>query len=213
MSDQRASVRGKPTKKIVNVAGIEKDPIPALVIDESEGGLGIAIPRRMSMIDLPLGTKLLVDFGNAQRVAVVRHLQPLTWGSQLGIEWKFHELSRRVSEILTAAPRKHCELARILPKGIGTMWVYLETRQWGQLVASAERLRNDPVARDVPEFQQCVGEFQRQVQAIVSEAGSTDLIESSVELAMHDLVQASVTAAISGAQREGEVASEAPAEC
>lgn len=199
MTDQRTSDRGKPSKKIVNVIGIEKDPIPGFAIDESEGGLGIAIPRRLSAGELPLGTELIVHLGEVPRVAVVRHLQPLTWGCQLGVEWKFHELARRTRELLAAAPRKHHELARILPKAIGALWMYLETRQWGQLVARAGQLRDERVARDLPLFQQCVETFQQRVRQIVSEGGRVDLIASSVELAVHDLVQACVAAAIESA--------------
>ena len=172
----------------VMLYGLGPAKSPAIVIDESFGGLGVATPLKLGVEQT--GTEISVDMTGVQNKAVVRHVSMLPSGCRLGLEWKAQAVSRCLRDLLKAEQTsvEHQQLARILPGGLSMMWKLCEAERWTHLLNSADRLRKEAAACQVHELSAPIERFQSKVREAADAQDSTEA-RQLVELELNRLIE------------------------
>ena len=181
----RTSDRMNPTRDKATVHGLIAEPVLAAVIDESFGGLGIAVPVKLQP-GQGVDVELMIDYGGVSCVALVRHVAILPSGARLGLEWKAQALSRCLRELLKVDTQINQELGRILPGGLSMMWKLFEAERWEFLLDNADRLRREVSSCGVHDLTQKIQEFQAVVQNEIDNPSAGD--KSEVEKALNSLI-------------------------
>lgn len=170
LENQRKTERVPPEQPNLMIFGMGPHPIPAVVLDESFGGLGIAAPIKIEA-GAEIDVKMSDQMGGIRTVALVRHAKPLPSGTRAGLEWKAMALSRCLRDLLNAqkSSKKHKSLSRILPGGLSVMWKLFEGGRWEHLLDGADRLRKEAAACDVQELSAPIERFQKSVRSAVDD--------------------------------------------
>lgn len=182
--NNRSTERVQPRTQTVVLHGLVEGPVPAIVIDESFGGLGVAAPVHLntgSEVDI----ELCVEMGGIRSNAIVRHSVALPSGCRLGIEWKAQALSRCLRDLLSveSTSEKLQPLVRILPGGLSVMWKLFEAQRFSQLLHSADRLRKEAAACGVTELSGPIEKFQCSVREVLdgnNDDDASDIIEQEL---------------------------------
>ena len=157
------------------------EEIPAIVLNESFGGLGVAAPVKIEP-GREIDVELCVEMGGIRNVAFVRHASSLPSGCRLGLEWKAQAVSRCLRDLLRAekASKKHHQLVRILPGGLSVMWKLCEAERWEQLIDSADRLRKEGAACQVHELSAPIERFQSKVRNAIETSTANEVVEDEL---------------------------------
>jgi len=173
-----------PTRDKATVHGLTPEPVLAAVIDESFGGLGIAVPVKLQP-GQGVDVELTIEYGGVSCVALVRHVAVLPSGARLGLEWKAQALSRCLRELLKVETQVNQELGRVLPGGLSMMWKLFEAERWEFLLDNSDRLRREVSSCGVHELTQLITQFQTVVQAMIDNPSEDKL---PVEDALNSLI-------------------------
>ena len=167
-ADNRNTNRMPPSQSSVLLHGLREGPVPAAVIDESFGGIGVAAPVKLNE-GIGIGIELTVQMDTVQSSAIVRHVVELPSGCRLGLEWKAQALSRCLRNLLVAKKTAHRyqPLVRILPGGLSLMWKLLEAGRWQHLVDGSDRLRKEAAACGVTEMSGPIDRFQKAIREAI----------------------------------------------
>lgn len=167
----------------VMIHGLPTGTVPAIVIDESFGGLGVAAPIQFEA-GQAADVELTIDMDGVRNTAIVRHVSALPSGCRLGLEWKAQAVSRCLRDLLKAekSSQNHQQLVRILPGGLSMMWKLYEAERWPQLLNSADRLRKEAAACSVNELSAPIERFHTKVGEAVDSASpdAGQLIEAEL---------------------------------
>lgn len=192
--NQRATGRVQPNKPRVRIHGLQEQSVPAVVLDESFGGLGIAAPVSRIEEGAELDVELSIDSSGVRSLAVVRHQASLPSGSRLGIEWKAQALSRQLRDLLIADSRDaNHSLARILPGGLSTMWKLFEASRWQHLIASADRLKKESAAAQTTSLLRPIEQFQLAVHQHLGHEADAAAV-SAVRAELDELIEQCIAA-------------------
>lgn len=196
LTNQRSSGRVLPKLPQVRLYGLRASPVPAVVLDESFGGLGIAAPIDFLEPASEIDVELAFDSGVVRSLAVVRHAAALPSGCRLGIEWKAQALSRKLRDLIDVPPHGALQphpLARILPGGLSMMWKLFEAGRWQHLIDSGERLKKETAAAQVITLLGPIEQFQQAVALHTDSAGEVDVPE--IRRALELLIERCICAA------------------
>lgn len=196
--NSRVANRMSPTKDSALVHGLTATPVPAAVIDESFGGIGIAVPLKLvgddSVRELA-ERELTVEYGGVSCVAVIRHVAPMQTGCRLGLEWKAQALSRCLRDLLKLQPDVGEELTRILPGGLSMMWKLYEASRWHFLLDSTDRLRRQVSSCKVSELNEPIEHFQQIIREVSGLGESTtDAAKEQVKAGLNNLIRQCIAA-------------------
>ena len=188
LSNQRTTGRVSSSTATVMIHGLSKEAIPAIVLDESFGGLGVAAPLHFDS-GTEVDIELSVEMGGIRSVALVRHCTALPSGCRLGLEWKAQALSRCLRDLLAvgSSAQKHQSLVRILPGGLSVMWKLFEAGKWAHLVDSADRLRKEAAACRVNELSAPIEQFQAGVLAAI-DANDSENASIAIKTELNKLI-------------------------
>ena len=187
--NNRSTERVPPRTQTVILHGLVDGPVPAIVIDESFGGLGVAAPVHLntgSEVDI----ELCVEMGGIRSNAIVRHSVGLPSGCRLGLEWKAQALSRCLRDLLSveSTSGKLQPLVRILPGGLSVMWKLFEAQRFSQLLHSADRLRKEAAACGVTELSGPIEKFQCGVREVL-DGDRANEASDTVEQELNELIR------------------------
>lgn len=187
LENQRKTERVPPEQPNLMIFGLGPHPIPAVVLDESFGGLGIAAPVKIEA-GAEIDIKMSDGMGGIRTVALVRHAKPLPSGTRVGLEWKAMALSRCLRDLLSAqkTSKKHQSLSRILPGGLSVMWKLFEGGRWEHLIDGADRLRKESAACNVQELSAPIERFQATVRDAMKDESKDP--REAVRLALDGLI-------------------------
>lgn len=184
----RSSDRVGLDASTVVLIGLDDEPVPAVVIDESFGGIGVAAPIKIQA-GSQLGMELTVETGALRSVALIRHTTALPSGCRLGLEWKALALSRGLRELLNLGQSSttNQQLIRILPGGLSVMWKLYEAKRWEHLLASADRLRKEAAACHVHSLSKPIDNFQDAIRHSMTDQSAED-VEDVVQRELTQLI-------------------------
>ena len=173
VEELRNANRLDPTKDTAIVHDLLKRPVTAVVVDESFGGIGIAVPIKLSsdadkqhLVD----REITVEYGGVKCVAVVRHVARMVSGCRLGLEWKAQALSRVLRDLLSVKADSNQELVRVLPGGLSLMWKLYEAGHWPMLKENAARLRKQVRNCGADQLLESIEEFFVTVSQVAQDA-------------------------------------------
>lgn len=197
-TDSRHSHRMNPTQQTALIHGLTPTPTLAAVIDESFGGIGIAVPLKLApdagkrdWEDL----KLTVEYAGVTCSAVIRHVEMIESGCRLGLEWKAQALSRCLRDLLDLLPNADQDLRQMLPGGLSMMWKLYEAERWDVMHESAGRLLRQISKSDNAEFVEAIVQF-KQVMQETSESLTTtkespkERVHTALDILVCDCLQA-----------------------
>lgn len=141
--NSRHGSRMEPTQNDALLHGLLPTAVPVAVIDESFGGIGVAVPLKLASEDSAerlSGREITVEYTGVSNTAVIRHVARLEAGCRLGLEWKAQALSRYLRDLLKLQPNVGEELTRFLPGGLSMMWKLYEAERWFVMRENADRL-------------------------------------------------------------------------
>jgi hypothetical protein len=186
--NHRSSDRVSPSKSTVALHGLRPEPVPAIVIDESFGGIGVAAPFRIEP-GREIDIELSVEMGGIRSTALVRYATKLPSGCRLGLEWKAQALSRGLRDLLTTdtSSKENLQLVRILPGGLSVMWKLFESQRWEQLLASADRLRKEAAACRAQSLSEPIDRFQHGIREAMEAEEGVDA-NSAIENELNTLI-------------------------
>ena len=190
--NQRLTNRIGPSVDTATVHGLTPEPLPAAVLDESFGGLGLAIPFQCDPKS-QLNVAVMIEIDEVKTTALIRHVVPLPSGSRIGIEWKAQAVSRCFHQLAQLSDKAASDpLNQILPGGLSFMWKLFESGKFHHMLQSADRLRREAVACNAPALTAPIERFQSQVGSIVdthSEADIRDLAQRELNLLIEKCVE------------------------
>lgn len=193
--NSRTANRMHPTTDTAVVHGLTEKPILAAVIDESFGGIGIAVPLKLEP-DQGIDIELTVEYGGVSCVALVRHVAALPSGCRLGLEWKAQALSRCLRDLLKIQPEENVDLLRVLPGGLSMMWKIYESGRWCVLIDCAGRLRRQVGATDAIDLDigKPIDQFCERVQEVADSDHDDVIAKQMVCAALNDLIKRCINA-------------------
>ena len=197
--NSRTANRMSPTKDTALVHGLTSSPVPAAVIDESFGGLGIAVPLKLTgeeAVSELADRELNIEYGGVSCVAVIRHVATMESGCRLGLEWKAQSLSRCLRDLLKLQPNGGGEdLARILPGGLSMMWKLYEASRWHFLLDNTDRLRRQVASCGVTNLLEPIDLFQQTVLEVADAGGEmAEAKKDKVKTGLDDLIRQCIAA-------------------
>ena len=194
--NSRTSHRMSPTHDTAVIHGLTPSPIPAAVVDESFGGIGIAIPVKLAddaqqqdWEDL----ELTVEYAGVACTAVIRHVESMQSGCRIGLEWKAQALSRCLRDLLRLLPNVSQELSQILPGGFSMMWKMYEAGRWGIILESAERLSRQISRSENPLLVESIVRFKDIMQHVCEseeQASLKERVQTALDTLIRDCIQA-----------------------
>ena len=189
--NSRHGNRMSPTHDNAMVHGLTPTPIPVAVIDESFGGIGIAVPLKLTGDDARkelTGRELTVEYSGVSCTAVIRHVKSMQSGCRLGLEWKAQALSRCLRDLLKLQPNVGEELSRILPGGLSMMWKMYEAGRWHVMAENASRLLRQIAAYDIDTLVQPIELFSATLERVCA-APDDESSKETVHDALNELIQ------------------------
>lgn len=175
LDHRRLTNRIGPSVDTAIVHGLTPEPLPAAVLDESFGGLGLAIPFQCDPKS-QLNMELVVEIDGVKSTSLIRHVVQLPSGCRIGVEWKAQAVSRCFHQLAQLSEKAASDpLNRILPGGLSFMWKLFEAGKFQHMLQSADRLRREVAACNAPALTAPIERFQTQVSSVVDTHSTEDI--------------------------------------